>query len=280
MTKHRTNGNDEVWRQALGRLEALNGEEMQHWLLIALSGRDTILPLAKDSSPAYSIRLAYGYLTRHAREYLVEAALVLLRGLANGGLQPACCEELLFLIQHLELPEAGEVLEALAKSDGFASLDENLQFRILQTLVALRFPLEPDFWLEAAKLDPSRYTGLAFEGLALNSWQLAVSALLQVEDSNRAADQIGNALPLFWDKLDEEDRFKVRRQLEGILSQLPPAVRATVLDFFEDEGSPLHADMAADDLIDRTAFADFALSLWTVSRTQVQLLGQPAMAAI
>jgi hypothetical protein len=121
---------------------------------------------------------------------------------------------------------------------------------------------------------------LAFEGLALNSWQLAVSALLQVEDSNRAADQIGNALPLFWDKLDEEDRFKVRRQLEGILSQLPPAVRATVLDFFEDEGSPLHADMAADDLIDRTAFADFALSLWTVSRTQVQLLGQPAMAAI
>ena len=126
-------------------------------------------------------------------------------------------DDLLLLVQGLNVPQRRPDLEAIARSERFSSLSEELQYRLLQTLIALDANLEPTFWYRIFGASPTELAGIAFDGLALVSPNHAVDFLSTVPDDPLAAEQIAMLFQVSWtisSRLASERRFDRLSNLE------------------------------------------------------------------
>jgi len=267
--------------EAVGRLESFSYEDMREWLASALRGRDVLLPSRAEDSSAYAIAAIYPHLSRFAREHVLRATMSLLYDLAAGREwtdRPA--EELLFLVQHLVPEEARETLAKVATSDRFRSLEDELRYWILQTLVALRARMRPEFWRRVFWDNQCELAALAFAGLSLISPAEAISLLPLLPDDEDVAKLIYDALAGFVTDAGPDHLPEIRSSLIERLPDIPSIVRNEILRFFQEEGAPLGEEPTSDWLGDELSFEQLSRSLYALDEADLELVGAPAPARI
>ena len=242
---------NDVFRQTLERVESFTSDEMREWVTSVLRGRDTLLPARPENSRASAVESIYGHLTRIPREFLLEATRSLLYDFVAGrDWTGEAADDLLLLAQYLDPREAGHILDSLASRPDFESLDEALQYRVLQSLVALGVRRPWAFWCGVLRRDPQRYAGLAFDGIARTSPHDAIRLLPLLPDGENVAELIGNALPGFLDEAGADALPGICDLVSRKLRELAPAVRAEIEECFEEQGMPLTPPTATSRLSD------------------------------
>lgn len=234
------NQSQEALKEAIDYIEKLSHDEMKEWLTTHLHGRDVLLPDRSGESLAYSAAAIYPLLSRHAREDLLSATMVLLNDLAQGkGWSGEPAEELLLLVQHLVPEDAGDLLAAVVQSKRFQQLDADLRFRMLQTLVSLRVAMSPEFWRAALMENRTELAGLAFDGLALDSIEQAVGILPLLPDDENVAELITNALPGIIDIGGPNTLDRLHQLLSDMQHEMNPLLKREIASFLAEEGRPL-----------------------------------------
>src|SRR6266567_5540238 len=126
-------------------ISQMSPRQLTSWINDRLEGRDTLLEEDEENSPAYPIIAISRHLSAVVLEAIHRATANLVRSWAREP-NSRDAEELLVLIQGLRVTAARDDLEDLARSEKFRELNQDIQYRVLQTLVALDANLEPNFW--------------------------------------------------------------------------------------------------------------------------------------
>lgn len=235
--------------EQINRVSILNGQELKEWLAARINGVDPILPDDPDYDAAYSLVALIPHLSGAVVAQIQYAALALLtQWLQTQSLPPSATDTLLLIIQGLQVKPAGNRLELFVKSDGFADMPAPIQDRILQTLIALETNLPPHFWFTLVALDPERFAGVAFDGLALVSPNQAVDLLTKLPESETIAASIAASLPGFMDNIfPARSRVAVRSLIASRIWQVAPPIKKIIQEFFAGEQTPVAtADIVRD----------------------------------
>ena len=220
-------------------ISQMSPRQLTSWINDRLEGRDTLLEEDEENSPAYPIIAISRHLSAVVLEAIHRATANLVRSWAREP-NSRDAEELLVLIQGLRVTAARDDLEDLARSEQFRELTQDMQYRVLQTLVALDANLEPNLWRRVFNEAPATLSGIAFDGLALVSPNHAIDFLSTVPNEPSSVQQIAIALPGFMDNIvPVRDRAAVRNLIEKRLLEMQPLLAEAVTDFFAAEETPL-----------------------------------------
>lgn len=179
---------------------------MNQWLILALSGHETLPRLTPDESNHLAIvRLSKTFpllqliLIKKAEMELVE----LFCEDPNLG-EEIYKEELLWLAGEFQHPQSIKNLADLAdNAKSFNGLDLKLRHTLLSRLVYSKPSQSTSFWLRRVNEDVQKYGAIALSGiLENNDLKTAVSIISELPDTEKMATAIKVKLTLKWDKLD------------------------------------------------------------------------------
>lgn len=227
-------------------IEDLSYGELKEWIKFRLLGKDTQIPdnFRQDNAPYYIIYLLYPKFERYVREDINRIVLEFVKDMArnqNSIWQGESGDQLLLLIQSIRSENAIDLLLEMAESRRFfvanaSSSEEDLHYRVLQTLVALEKRISIAFWLEQFDLAPERYAGVVFDGLTLVSLKQAISLLFSIDAVEQVEEIIFSSFPYL---LDKYGIARVVPLIEELLPKMKSDVCAVVQSFFADEGYTL-----------------------------------------
>lgn len=228
-------------QQQVDAVSAMDSDQLRNWIIELVERRDVILESDDEGGTFYPVlalcRLAEPAVQNHLADTLTD---VLLDTIKSDELASESLENLLLLIQTLDVVESRDLLEAYVVSERFVMLASDLQYRILQTLIALNANLQPSFWYRVLKLRPDRFAGIVFDGLALVSPNHAVDFLSRAPITKEAVQQISVGFPGFMDDLvPPQERASVRSLVESRMTEMQPAIANAVADFFASEETPI-----------------------------------------
>jgi hypothetical protein len=220
-------------------ISRMTPRELIAWVSDHLAGRDIVLEDNSEDPPTYSIVA----LTRHLRPVVTQAIHLAVEELVHAWLdrdRHSEAENLLLLVQGLHVVGVRDDFEMLARGEGFRHLSANMQYRVLQTLIALNANVEPSFWYRVFEGNPNKLGGIAFDGLALVSPNHAIDFLSIVSDNPSIVEQIRIALPAFMDDVvPAQERARIRTLIEARIAEMRPSLARALTEFFAAEGTPL-----------------------------------------
>jgi len=231
---------------ALASIEDLSYDELKEWIKLRLHGKDTQIPIdfRQGDTPYYIISLLYPKFNRYVREDIDGIVCELVRDMTRNPdtvWKGEAGHQLLLLANSIRAEGATGSLLEMAKSHKFfvedvPSLEEDLHFRVLQTLVSLSYRASYEFWLEQYHLVPERYAKIVFNGLALIAPEQAIHFMALLDSVETVERILFIAFPSL---LNEHGLDRIVPLIEKYLLEMKPGVRVAVQSFFEDEGYTL-----------------------------------------
>jgi hypothetical protein len=220
-------------------VSAMDLDQLREWLIEVAEGTDVLLEVDTEET-FFPLLTLYRQLELSVR-LRIDSAMVnlLLEVIKEKQSIIELLENVLLMAQLLCIRAVRPILEAFVASERFATLDESHQYRVLQTLIALKSNLAPSFWYRVLRLQPDKFAGVVFDGLALVSPTHAVDFLSRASGTSGAVKQIALGLPGFVDDLESADSDRIRALIESRIPEMAPSVASAVTDFFTSEGTPI-----------------------------------------
>ena len=236
----------------LAAVEDLSKAELRDWISARLHSQDVLVPggFGQAEMPHFLLAQIYPKLSRHARQDMESIVEDFVHNMArhnDSAWEGDAADELLLLAQTVcggtTINQAViGYIEEMAQSYRFFNADNDgqidLHYRLLQSLVALRWRGPPEFWHGQVRLAPDRYVGAAFSGLALISPKEAVALLTEIEWTDVVGDQIFTNLPDF---LEEYQISCVLPLFQCYLPAMRDRTQAAICGYMAEEGIPLKA---------------------------------------
>ena len=197
----------------IGSIEAMDYESLRRWIDRRLHGEDYAVPRDfKQGVLGYS-RISQLYLKLSPNKQAIIDAIVadFIREMSlpeNTRWRDDAAHELLLLAQSIYVsskPKTNEsMLYILAMIEDRRFFDpdiiddsRDIHFRLLQSLIGMKWRGDIEFWKDQVALAPDRYLRVAFMGAALISPKHAIELLPEVQWNDRTEDQIRRVLPYF-----------------------------------------------------------------------------------
>jgi DNA-binding response OmpR family regulator len=241
----------------LDSVGTLSRDEMAQWIRLRLHGNDRLVPTdVRQGEPSFHLLASiYAKLDRDSRSFIRTAVADFLSEMMGGdqNWQGSAGHSLLLLAQELrERDFLGPIL-GMAERSLFLTCDNTdtnqIHRRLLQSLVALEWRGQVDFWHSAFARSPAIYAAVAFAGLSLISVRHAMELLPKVpfgNGSTRHAMRIAlrGLLPVHDRDLIRRELTRVTplidKQYRGVVEEILPEVirlgrKAPVLVISEDE---------------------------------------------
>jgi len=227
-------------------IEDLSYDELKEWIELRLHDKDTQIPsdFRQGDTPYYIISLLYPKLERHVREDIDRIVREFVRDMARNPdtvWKGEAGHQLLLLVNSIRAEETLGFLLEMAESCVFfvedvPSLEKDLHFRVLQTLVSLGYRASSEFWFKQYDLAPERYAKIVFNGLALITPEQAIRFMFSI-DSVETVERI--LFITFPSLLNKYGTAQIAPLVEEYLPEMQPGVRAAVQSFFAEEGYDL-----------------------------------------
>ncbi len=222
-------------------ISSLDRDCLRNWIIDLVEGRDVILESDDEGDTFYPVLAVCRLAAPVVQQRISEAVADLLANTIKSEPLPSqFLSNLLLLAQILEVHDVRDGLEGFARSAKFVALDVELKYRILQTLISLNANLRPSFWYRMLDLEPERFAGVVFDGLALVSPNHAVDFLSRAPNDEEAVRQIDAGLAGFMDDVvAASERASVRNLIESRINEMQPLVANAIADFFASEETPI-----------------------------------------
>ena len=231
----------------LEAVDNLSKEALRSWIEARLHCQDTLVPggSGQVDMPHFLLAEIYPTLSRHTRQDMEDIVQSFVHDMArkeNADWRGDAADELLLLAQTVCGEQVVSYLAEMAQEQRFFNVRINVSvdvhYRLLQSLVALKWRGASDFWQKQARLRPDRYTGVAFMGLALISPKEAIALLTEVEWTESVEDQLFTVLPDF---LEEYQVAYVIPLLECCLPDMSHRIQTALRSYMAEEGIILPA---------------------------------------
>ena len=236
----------ETGEVSIKSIEDLSYDELKEWIELRLHDKDTQIPsdFRQGDTPYYIISLLYSKLNRHMREDIDGIVREFVRDMArnpNTIWKGEAGHQLLLLVNSIRSEETLGFLLEMAESRTFfvadvPSLEKDLHFRVLQTLVSLGYRASYEFWLEQYHLAPERYAKIVFNGLALIAPEQAIRFMSLIDSVETVERILFITFPSLLQKYGADEMVLL---VKKYLSGMKQGVRAAMQSFFAEEGYTL-----------------------------------------
>ena len=227
-------------------VNSLSFSDLRNWIKMVLTTKDLGAGSFRTESPYNFLERVYHQLDSYVREAFHDAVLNHLADVAqnpNSEWREEQIDQLLLLVAAIfgKSPRSKAPLDLLLYASGQERFSRNnknvnLHWRILQTLIALQYQTQPEFWYEQFRKYGEEYAPIVISGLSLIGISKTFEWIKENASNKAVITALFRRLPLM---VEEHGTTQISSHLEGLIAVIPQKRMADLFEHAERLGIEL-----------------------------------------